>query len=125
MLAPRRVSSEPRPRPPAQLSAWRADWAGTGGYGVHGNVSASTGATVGAKGNSTSTAGTGVRGASTATTGATTGVSGYVASATGIAGAFDDAGGGKILSGENNGVEKFSVDGSEILPRRGRSAGLA
>jgi hypothetical protein len=86
--------------------------AGTGGYGVYGNASSSTGATVGVKGNSTSTAGTGVRGTNTATTGATTGVSGYVASAGGIAGAFNNAAGGKILSGQDNGVEKFSVDGS-------------
>ncbi|MGA2372771.1 MAG: tail fiber domain-containing protein [Candidatus Korobacteraceae bacterium] len=86
--------------------------AGSGGYGVYGNVSSSTGATVGVKGNSTSTAGTGVRGTNTATSGATTGVSGYVASAAGIAGAFNNAAGGKILSGQNNGVEQFSVDGS-------------
>ena len=91
--------------------------AGTGGYGVYGNVSSSTGATVGVKGNSTSTAGTGVRGTNTATTGATTGVSGYVASAAGIAGAFNNAAGGKILSGQNNGVEKFAVDGSGNITR--------
>ena len=85
--------------------------AGSGGYGVYGNVSSSTGATVGVKGNSTSTAGTGVRGTNTAASGATTGVSGYVASAAGTAGAFNNAAGGKILSGQNNGVETFSVDG--------------
>ncbi|MGO9303890.1 MAG: tail fiber domain-containing protein, partial [Candidatus Korobacteraceae bacterium] len=76
-----------------------------------GNVSSSTGSTVGVKGNSTSTAGTGVRGTNTATSGFTTGVSGYVASAAGIAGAFNNAAGGKILSGQNNGVENFYVDG--------------
>jgi hypothetical protein len=86
--------------------------AGSGGYGVYGNVSSPTGATVGVKGNSTSTAGTGVRGTNTATSGATAGVSGYVASAAGIAGSFNNAAGGKILSGQNNGVENFSVDGS-------------
>ena len=85
--------------------------AGSGGYGVYGNVSSSTGATVGVKGNSTSTSGTGVRGTNTATSGATTGVSGYVASAAGTAGAFNNAAGGVILSGQNNGVEKFTVDG--------------
>jgi len=85
--------------------------AGSGGYGVYGNVSSSTGATVGVKGNSTSTAGTGVRGTNTATSGSTTGVSGYVASAAGVAAVFNNAAGGKIISGQNNGVENFSVDG--------------
>jgi hypothetical protein len=85
---------------------------GPGGYGVYGNVTSATGATVGVKGNSQSSAGTGVRGTNIATTGATTGVSGYVASAAGVAGAFNNAAGGMILSGQNNGVVKFSVDGS-------------
>ena len=85
---------------------------GAGGYGVYGNVTSATGATVGVKGNSQSSAGTGVRGTNIATTGATTGVSGYVDSAAGTAGSFNNAAGGKILSGQNNGVEKFAVDGS-------------
>ena len=66
---------------------------------------------MGVKGNSTSTAGTGVRGIQPATSGATTGVSGYVASSSGTAGVFNNAAGGKILSGQNDGVETFSVDG--------------
>ena len=44
--------------------------------------------------------------------GATTGVSGYVASSSGTAGVFNNAAGGNIISGQNNGVQKFSVDGS-------------
>ncbi len=99
--------------------------AGSGGYGVYGNVSSSTGATVGVKGNSTSTAGTGVRGTNTATTGATTGVSGYVASAGGIAGAFNNAAGGKILSGQNNAVEQHCVDGSGNVKFGGNLATLS
>jgi hypothetical protein len=96
---------------------------GSGGYGVYGNVTSATGATVGVKGNSQSSAGTGVRGTNIATSGATTGVSGYVASAAGVAGAFNNAAGGKILSGQNNGVEKFSVDGSGNVTSQGTLSG--
>jgi hypothetical protein len=95
-----------------------------GGYGVYGNVSSTTGATVGVKGNSTSTAGTGVRGTNTAISGATTGISAYVASAAGIAAVFNNAAGGKILSGQNNGVEAFSVDGSGNVNTASGSYGI-
>jgi hypothetical protein len=81
-------------------------------YGVFGVVSSSTGATVGVKGESSSTSGTGVRGTNTATSGSTTGISSNVSSATGTAAVFNNAAGGKIISGQNNGVEQFSVDGS-------------
>jgi hypothetical protein len=85
---------------------------GVGGFGVLGNATATTGYTVGVKGGSVSTSGTGVRGINTATTGTTTGVSAYVNSSAGTAGVFNNAAGGKILSGQNSGVEKFSLDGS-------------
>ncbi len=85
--------------------------ASTSGYGVYGNATSSTGSSIGVKGNSNSTSGTGLRGTATASTGSTTGVSAYVASTTGIAGVFNNAAGGEILSGQNNGVEQFSVDG--------------
>ncbi len=83
--------------------------AGSYGYGLYG-VATGIGS-IGIKGASTNTSGTGIRGIETATTGATTGISSYVASPTGIAGVFNNAGGGKIISGQNNGVEKYSVDG--------------
>ena len=85
--------------------------ASTSGYGVFGNATSATGSSIGVKGNSSSASGTGVRGTATASSGSTTGVSAYVASTTGIAGVFNNAAGGKILSGQNNGVEQFSVDG--------------
>ena len=85
--------------------------ASTSGYGVYGNATSATGSSIGVKGNSSSASGTGVRGTATASSGSTTGVSAYVASTTGIAGVFNNAAGGKILSGQNNGVEQFSVDG--------------
>ena len=53
-----------------------------------------------------------MRGLSTATTGSTTGISASVASAAGTAGVFNNTAGGKILSGQNNGVQKFAVDGN-------------
>ena len=76
------------------------------------SASATTGYTTGVKGNSFSASGTGVRGIETATTGNTTGVSAYVNSSAGTAGVFNNAAGGKILIGQNNGVEKFRVDGN-------------
>ena len=98
--------------------------AGSGGYGVYGNVTSATGATVGVKGNSQSSSGTGVRGTNIATSGATTGVSGYVDSAAGTAGSFNNAAGGMILSGQNNGVVKFSVDGSGNITSQGTLSGI-
>ncbi len=86
--------------------------AGSGGYGVYGNVTSATGATVGVKGNSQSTTGTGVRGTNIATSGVTTGVSGYVDSAAGTAGVFNNAAGGNILIGQNNGAPTFTVSGT-------------
>lgn len=85
--------------------------ASTIGIGLLGFATSTTGSTYGLKGYSSSTGGTGVRGLSTATTGSTTGISASVASAAGTAGVFNNAAGGKILSGQNNGVEMFSVDG--------------
>ncbi len=80
------------------------------GYALYGIASGVGGIAV--KGASTNISGTGVRGIATATTGATTGISSYVASPNGIAAVFNNAAGGKILSGQNDGVEAFAVDGS-------------
>jgi hypothetical protein len=92
---------------------------GTGGNGVVGIASSTTGANFGVKGATASTSGTGVRGQSTAATGSTIGVSGYVESSSGIAGVFNNAAGGKILSGQNNGTEKFAVDGAGNITTSG------
>ena len=93
------------------------------GIGLLGFATATTGSTYGLKGYSSSTGGTGVRGLSTATTGVTTGISASVASAAGTAGVFNNTAGGKILSGQNNGAEKFSVDGSGNVNARGTFTG--
>ena len=85
---------------------------GTAGVGLIGTASSTTGFTYGLRGTASSTSGTGVRGIATATTGSTIGLSGYVDSAAGTAGVFNNAAGGKIVSLQNNGAEKFSVDGS-------------
>jgi hypothetical protein len=83
-----------------------------GGIAVLGKANATTGATIAVEGISVSASGTGVRGIETATSGITTGISSSVASLKGTAGVFNNAAGGKILSGQSKGVEKFSVDGS-------------
>ena len=93
------------------------------GIGLLGFATATTGSTYGLKGYSSSTGGTGVRGLSTATTGVTTGISASVASAAGTAGVFNNTAGGKILSGQNNGAEKFTVDGSGNVNARGTFTG--
>ena len=85
---------------------------GTAGVGLIGTATSATGFTYGLRGTSSSTSGTGVRGIAVATSGITTGISGYVDSAAGTAGVLNNAAGGKILSGQNNGTEMFSVDGS-------------
>ena len=85
---------------------------GSGGYGILAESKSSSGTGIGIKSSSSGTSGTGLRALATATSGTTTGVSAYVASAAGTAGVFNNAAGGKIFSGQNNGVEKFSVDGS-------------
>ena len=84
----------------------------TMGVGLVGFATATSGYTYGLKGYVSSISGTGVRGLSTATHGSTVGVSASVASPTGIAAVFNNGAGGKILSGQNNGAEKFSVDGN-------------
>ncbi len=85
---------------------------GTGGVALFGNANSPTGGTYGIKGSSSSTSGTGMRGLASAASGNTIGVSSQVNSPNGLAAVFNNAGGGKIISGQNNGVEKFSVDGS-------------
>ncbi len=84
----------------------------TGGRGVFGLATAMTGANFGVQGNSNSTSGRGVFGFAKASTGGTTGVLGQVSSAAGTAGVFNNQAGGKILSGQDNGTEVFSVEGA-------------
>ena len=84
----------------------------TGGTGVNGFSTSITGSGIGVYGSSASTSGVGVSAIATATTGNTVGVYGTSKSSGGTAGVFNNIAGGKILSGQNIGVEKFSVDGS-------------
>ena len=96
---------------------------GINGIGVIGSANAGSGNSIGVKGSSSSTTGTGVRGIDTANSGATTGISAYVASVNGTAAVFNNAAGGKMISGQNNGVEKFSVDGSGNVTTSGHFTG--
>jgi hypothetical protein len=91
--------------------------ASDGGIGVFGyaNNVAGTGAPIGVKGGAQSSTGIGVFAQNSNSLGSTVGMQAEVSSPSGTAGLFNNIGGGKILSGQNNGVEKFSVDGSGNL----------
>jgi len=84
---------------------------GESGVGLIGTATSTLGFTYGLRGTSSSSSGTGVRGIDNATFGVTTGVSGYVSSSAGTAGVFNNAAGGKILTGQNNGSSVFTLDG--------------
>jgi len=89
------------------------------GFGVFGGATSTTGVNYGVWGRSVSTSGIGVRALATATSGSTTGINATVTSASGTAGVFNNTAGGKILSGQNNGVERFAVDGSGNITTNG------
>ena len=92
---------------------------GTGGVALFGNANNPSGGTFGIKGSSSSTSGTGMRGLASASTGNTIGVSSQVNSPQGTAALFNNAGGGKIISGQSNGVERFSPwTAAAISPRK-------
>ena len=96
---------------------------GTGGVALLGNANNPMGGTFGIKGSSASTSGTGMRGLASASSGNTIGVSSQVNSPNGIAAVFNSAAGGKIISGQNNAVEKFSVDGAGNVNSSGNFTG--
>jgi hypothetical protein len=86
--------------------------ASTSGTALFGRATALTGATIGLRGHSDSTSGTGIMGQATAASGTTTGIVGRVFSVDGTALVVDNTKGGKVLSGQVNGAEMFSVSGS-------------
>ena len=96
---------------------------GTGGVALFGNANNAVGGTYGIKGSSSSTSGTGMRGLASASSGNTIGVSSQVNSPNGTAAVFNNAAGGKILSGQNNAVEKFSIDGAGNVSSAGSFSG--
>ncbi len=96
---------------------------GTGGVALFGNANSPVGGTYGMKGSSTSTSGTGIHALASSTTGSTIGVSALVNSPQGTAAVFNNAGGGNILVGQNNGVAKLTVDGSGDVNASGTFTG--
>jgi trimeric autotransporter adhesin len=90
------------------------DTSSTSGTGVAGVANATTGSTQGMWGANFSKSGVGVLGQSYATSGSAIGVEGLSASSAGTAGVFNNTGGGKVLSGQTNGTEVFSVDGNGV-----------
>jgi len=81
------------------------------GTAFFGRATATTGATIGLRGHADSTSGIGILGQATATSGVTTGLVARVFSADGTALVVDNTKGGKLLSAQVNGAEKFSVSG--------------
>jgi hypothetical protein len=84
----------------------------TNGTGAILESTATTGPTIGAAVYSFSTSGTAGVFDAGATSGVTTGLIVYDNSATGTAGIFNSVAGGNILVGQNNGTNKFRVDGT-------------
>ncbi len=82
------------------------------GIGLYGRALATTGTTVGLTGDADSTSGRGIMGRATATSGTTMGIYAEARSASGTALVVNNTASGKLLSGQANGVEKLSVDGS-------------
>jgi len=91
----------------------------TEGTAFFGRAVATTGATIGLRGHADSTSGTGIMGQATATSGTTTGIVARVFSVNGTALIVDNTQGGKLLSGQVNGAEKLSVDGSGNVTANG------
>jgi hypothetical protein len=84
----------------------------TSGHAILGQAQSVTGETAGVYGVSDSNGGTGTIGLSTAASGVTRGLFGKVSSADGTAGVFENAPGGKMITGISNGVSRFVVDGN-------------
>ena len=91
----------------------------TEGTAFFGRAVATTGATIGLRGHADSTSGIGILGQATATSGTTTGIVARVFSVDGTALIVDNTQSGKVLSGQVNGAEKLSVDGSGNLVASG------
>jgi hypothetical protein len=79
------------------------------GIGLFGRALATTGTTTGLGGDADSTSGKGIMGRATATSGTTTGIYAEARSASGTALVVNNTAGGKLVSAQANGVEKFSV----------------
>jgi hypothetical protein len=91
------------------LAAYDYSTSGTGGVF---EASATTGSTTGIAAYNSSSSGTAGLFDANATTGNTIGISVYDSSPTGTAGVFNSVAGGNILIGQNNGANKFRVDGT-------------
>jgi hypothetical protein len=92
------------------------------GIGLYGRALATTGTTVGLTGDADSTSGKGIMGRATATSGTTMGIYAEARSAGGTALVVNNTASGKLVSGQANGVEKFSVDASGNLVSGGVTA---
>ena len=80
-----------------------------------GKLDVLTGSLIATRSTSLTAGGTGLYGISSAMTGAGVGVTGEAHSATGVAGVFNNVAGGKVLSGQKNGTEVFSVNATGVV----------
>jgi hypothetical protein len=86
---------------------------GPGGVGVRGDATGNTtNLSFGLEGVVNGPIDIAISAFATSTTGDTAGIAAYDYSATGTAGIFNNVGGGNILVGQNNGTNKFRVDGT-------------
>ena len=92
-----------------------------GGAGVRGFANGTTSGNEGVGGYTASAAGVGVHGKAQSATGGT-GVLGEASASNGTAGTFNNIGGGRVLSGQNNGTEVFSVAGTGNVAATGNSS---
>ena len=91
--------------------------------GVQGNTNAGpTTFQAAVRGVSTGVGGIGVYGQSNDVSGTSIGVKGSTLSATGVAGVFDNQGGGQIISGRNAGNEKFAVNQNGVITTKSVTA---
>jgi hypothetical protein len=93
------------------------------GMGLYGRALSTTGATFGLTGDADSTSGKGIMGRATAGSGTTMGIYAEARSAGGTALVVNNTASGKLVSGQANGVEKFSVSGSGNLVSAGTLSG--
>jgi hypothetical protein len=86
---------------------------GPGGIGVRGDATGNaSNLSFGLEGVVTGPIDIGISAFATSTTGDTAGIAAYDYSATGTAGIFNNIAGGNLLVGQNNGINKFRVDGT-------------
>ena len=111
------IRGEGRSPNSSAIGIWGVSYGSTG-TGLLGEDVSATGANWGLRGKSQSTTGTGLAGWALATSGNTVGINATVSSPTGT-GILVSGAGGKLLTLQTNGTNKFSVDGTGSVSASG------